>query len=217
MSVKVGSPKKAIYSEVNRLAQVVDAGGGGGSGAVNAMTAIEVNSLMWAGNTAPYTLTIMPESHGLGAHSNLYVALRPKSGTIYTEYYDSPSISEDGTITVKSNSKWAGKVLISGGSVSLDLSSAIVQTTGQNSNKTMSQKAITDLLNDANNTFARKDGEYVDMVVGKAIMAQVDDNGEYIPDKYAKKTELPNIKQNGVKKTTVNFVLSGTTLNITVE
>lgn len=99
----------------------------------------------------------------------------------------------------------------------MDLSSAIVQTTGQNLNKTMSQKAITDLLNDANNTFARKDGEYVDMVVGKAIMAQVDDNGEYIPDKYAKKTELPNIKQNGVKKTTVNFVLSGTTLNITVE
>ena len=217
MAVEMGAPKRELYNEVNRLAQAVDSGGGGGGGAVNAMTAIEVNSLMWAGSSAPYTLTITPESHGLGAHSNLYVALRPKSGTIYTEYYDSPSISEDGTITIKSNTKWAGKVLISGGSVSLDLSSAIVQTTGQNSNKTMSQKAITDLLEDANNTFARKDGEYVDMVVGKAVMASVDGGGHDIESTYAKKTELPKIMQNGVKKSSVNFVLSGTTLNITVE
>ena len=93
----------------------------------------------------------------------------------------------------------------------------IVQTTGQSTTNVMSQKAITDLLNDANNTFARKDGEYVDMVVGKAIMAQVDAEGGYIPDKYAKKTEFPVIMQNGVKKTSINFALSGTTLNITVE
>ena len=112
MAVEMGAPKRELYQEVNRLAEAVDSGGGGGS---------DIN---------------------------------------------------------------------------------VVQTTGQSTTDVMSQKAITDLLEDANNTFARKDGKYVDMVVGKAIMAQVDDKGEYIPDKYAKKTELPTIAQGTGNSTT---------------
>lgn len=111
MAVEMGAPKRELYNEVNRLAQAVDSGGGGGN----------VN---------------------------------------------------------------------------------VVQTTGQSTTDVMSQKAITDLLEDANATFARKDGEYADMVVGKAIMAQVDAEGSYIPDKYAKKTELPTIAQGTGTSTT---------------
>lgn len=75
-----------------------------------------VNEENWSGASAPYTLTIPASQHGLGETPNLVVITLPGSRTDgYEETYDSPSVSADGTVTIQSNVKWTGNVLICGG------------------------------------------------------------------------------------------------------
>lgn len=71
---------------------------------------------MWTGDTAPYTITIPASKHGLGETPYLVCITLPGSSTEgYEETYDSPKISANGTVTITSNVKWEGNILLCGG------------------------------------------------------------------------------------------------------
>lgn len=65
----------------------------------------------WSGSSAPYTYTISPAKHNLGATSNIFVQLM-YGPSPYEIVGATVKVADDGTITINSNIKWSGKVIL---------------------------------------------------------------------------------------------------------
>lgn len=77
-------------------------------------------SSSWTGSAGNYQTVITPAMHELGNTSNLVVFAMPTksmsgSDATYEQTFDDYQVGSDGTITLYSNVKWSGKVMVGGG------------------------------------------------------------------------------------------------------
>jgi hypothetical protein len=66
----------------------------------------------WVGGSAPYTITTTAATHQQGATKNLSVNVKQDFGSENIIVYDSPSINDNGTVTIYTNTKYDGSIII---------------------------------------------------------------------------------------------------------
>ena len=66
----------------------------------------------WGGFGGPYTIVIPAATHGQGATKNLSVTVKQDFGSDNIIVYDSPSINDNGTVTITTNTRYEGSVVI---------------------------------------------------------------------------------------------------------
>lgn len=129
LSAQIISVSSSLYTTIYNVSTNLEAMIDSVSASIQSLTGQYEASFLttdWVGASAPYTITILPATHYQGATKDLNVTVKEDLGSENQIVYDSPSINDNGTVTLSTNTKYNGSVIIGklGGFTATDVTNA---------------------------------------------------------------------------------------------